>query len=95
MTWFGIRFERKQIPRIVENLRKSLNAKETREADRLGPRQVRYQAALRPDRTSIIARPSAHTTRNADGGQQQALEQHEQTVLGGLHHEYRLGPLAA
>ena len=49
LTCFGICFERKQIPRIVGNLRKSLNAKEAREADRLRPRQVRYQAALRPD----------------------------------------------
>jgi hypothetical protein len=49
LTHFGICFERKQIPRIVEILRKSLNAKETREVDRLRPRQVRYQAALRPD----------------------------------------------
>jgi hypothetical protein len=49
LTCLGICLERKQIPRIVENLRKSLNAKKTREADRLRPRQVRYQAALRPD----------------------------------------------
>ena len=49
LSRFGIRFERKQIPRIVGNVRKSSNAKEATELDRLRPRQVRYQAALRPD----------------------------------------------
>jgi hypothetical protein len=59
LTCFGIAFERKQIPRIVENLRKSLNAKETTEADRLRPRQVRYQAALRPDSADYPTLPAA------------------------------------
>ena len=49
LTQLGITFERKQTPRIVGNVRNSLNAKEPREADRIRPRQVRYQAALRPD----------------------------------------------
>jgi hypothetical protein len=52
LTRLGICFERKQMPRFVGNLRKSLNAKEAREAVRIRPRQVRYQAALRPDSTS-------------------------------------------
>jgi hypothetical protein len=49
LTCFGICLERKQIPRIVGNVRKSSNAKEARESGRIRPRQVRYQAALRPD----------------------------------------------
>jgi hypothetical protein len=49
LTRFGIRFERKQMPRIVGNVRKALNAREARESARIRPRQVRYQAALRPD----------------------------------------------
>jgi hypothetical protein len=57
LTCFGICFERKRIPRLVEILRKSLNAKETREADLLRPRQVRYQTALRPDSTDYTRPP--------------------------------------
>ena len=53
LAHFGICFERKQIPRIVENLRNALNAKEARGSDRIRPRQVRYQAALRPDFNSL------------------------------------------
>ena len=53
LTCFGICFERKQIPRIVGNVRKSSNAKEATELDRLRPRQVRYQAALRRDSNSL------------------------------------------
>jgi hypothetical protein len=50
LTCFEICLERKQIPRIVENLRKASNAKEARESDRIRPRQVRYQAALVTER---------------------------------------------
>ena len=46
---FRIAFERKQMPRIEENLRKTLNETERMESDRIRPRQVRYQTALRPD----------------------------------------------
>jgi hypothetical protein len=60
LTQFRFCFERKQIPRTVGNVRKPLNAKEAREAVRIRPRQVRYQAALRPDspRFYLVFSPS-------------------------------------
>jgi hypothetical protein len=39
----------KQIPQVVENLESGGKPKEALETVALRPRQVRYQAALRPD----------------------------------------------
>jgi len=45
----------KQIPQVVVLVRNQKKRQEVLEATRLRPRQVRYQAALRPDcRTSLI-----------------------------------------
>ena len=39
----------KQIPQTVENIRSAENSREPLERVTMRPRQVRYQAALRPD----------------------------------------------
>jgi uncharacterized protein (DUF1778 family) len=39
----------KQIPQVVENLESGVKRKEALERAIMRPRQVRYQAALRPD----------------------------------------------
>jgi hypothetical protein len=49
LTVFGFGLEREQNPRIEKNLRKTSNAMEAMESGSIRPRQVRYQAALRPD----------------------------------------------
>jgi hypothetical protein len=41
--------ERKQIPQVVENIESRRQAMESLEGQGVRPRQVRYQAALRPD----------------------------------------------
>jgi hypothetical protein len=45
----GLASSEKQIPQIVENIKKCGELKEPLEPDGMRPRQVRYQAALRPD----------------------------------------------
>jgi hypothetical protein len=45
----GIASSEKQIPQIVENTKKCGELKDPLEGDGMRPRQVRYQAALRPD----------------------------------------------
>ena len=49
LTRLGLAFERKQIPQVVENIKNQLHGMEPLEGSVLRPRQVRYQAALRPD----------------------------------------------
>ena len=53
----GLALSEKQVPQIVENTKKRGELKEPLEPDGMRPRQVRYQAALRPDWrfTTIIA----------------------------------------
>ena len=45
----GLALSEKQIPQIVENTKKCGELKDPLEGDGMRPRQVRYQAALRPD----------------------------------------------
>jgi hypothetical protein len=45
----GLALSKKQIPQIIENTKKCGESKEPLEPDGMRPRQVRYQAALRPD----------------------------------------------
>jgi hypothetical protein len=45
----GLRLSEKQIPQVVGFIRKRLNQRELLERAAMRPRQVRYQAALRPD----------------------------------------------
>ena len=45
----GLLLSEKQIPQVVENLESGDKPKEALETVGLRPRQVRYQAALRPD----------------------------------------------
>ena len=45
----GLALSEKQIPQVVENLESGGKPKEALERAALRPRQVRYQAALRPD----------------------------------------------
>ena len=45
----GLALSEKQIPQIVENSKKCGELLEPLEGDGMRPRQVRYQAALRPD----------------------------------------------
>jgi hypothetical protein len=49
---FGLALSEKQIPQIVENNESRAQGIEPLEATGVRPRQVRYQAALRPDMTS-------------------------------------------
>ena len=46
---FGLALSEKQIPQVVENLESGDKPKEALERAAMRPRQVRYQAALRPD----------------------------------------------
>jgi hypothetical protein len=46
---FGLALSEKQIPQIVENNESRTDRMERLEATGVRPRQVRYQAALRPD----------------------------------------------
>jgi hypothetical protein len=50
----GLALSEKQIPQIVENTKKRGELEEPLEPDGMRPRQVRYQAALRPDRYSSL-----------------------------------------
>ena len=50
----GLALSEKQIPQIVENTKKRGELLEPLEADGMRPRQVRYQAALRPDYASFF-----------------------------------------
>ena len=45
----GLALSEEQIPQVVENLRSEGKSKDALEWATLRPRQVRYQAALRPD----------------------------------------------
>jgi hypothetical protein len=45
----GVAIERKQIPQNIENTTNTTYGLELLEGKVLRPRQVRYQAALRPD----------------------------------------------
>jgi|HubBroStandDraft_4_1064222.scaffolds.fasta_scaffold762088_1 hypothetical protein len=49
LTRLGMQSERKQIPQVVENIESRRHAMELLEGQGVRPRQVRYQAALRPD----------------------------------------------
>jgi hypothetical protein len=49
LTPLGMQSERKQIPQVVENIKRRRHAIEPLEGQGVRPRQVRYQAALRPD----------------------------------------------
>jgi hypothetical protein len=54
LTRLGNRVERKQIPQVVENIESRRNGMEPLEEECLRPRQVRYQAALRPDSEEML-----------------------------------------
>ena len=45
----GLALSEKQIPQVVEKFKSGDKPKEALEGTELRPRQVRYQAALRPD----------------------------------------------
>jgi len=45
----GLPLSEKQIPQVIENPESGDQSKEALETTALRPRQVRYQAALRPD----------------------------------------------
>jgi uncharacterized protein (DUF1778 family) len=49
LTLLGLPLSEKQIPQVVENLESGGKPKEALERAIMRPRQVRYQAALRPD----------------------------------------------
>jgi hypothetical protein len=49
LSSLGFGFERKQIPQVVENRESGDKRKEALERAVMRPRQVRYQAALRPE----------------------------------------------
>ena len=50
----GLPLSEKQIPQVVENLKSGGKPKEALERVAMRPRQVRYQAALRPDIAYLI-----------------------------------------
>jgi hypothetical protein len=49
LSRLGLALSKKQIPQVVENLESRGKSKEALERTVMRPRQVRYQAALRPD----------------------------------------------
>ena len=49
LSLLGLPLSEKQIPQVVENLESGDKPKEALERAAMRPRQVRYQAALRPD----------------------------------------------
>jgi hypothetical protein len=49
LSRLGLPLSEKQIPQVVENLESGGKQKEALEETVMRPRQVRYQAALRPD----------------------------------------------
>jgi hypothetical protein len=49
LSSLGLALSEKQIPQVVENLESGDKRKEALERTVMRPRQVRYQAALRPD----------------------------------------------
>ena len=49
LSLLGLALSEKQIPQVIENLESGGEPKEALERAELRPRQVRYQAALRPD----------------------------------------------
>jgi hypothetical protein len=51
LSRLGLPLSEKQIPQVVENLESGDKPREALETAALRPRQVRYQAALRPDST--------------------------------------------
>jgi len=50
----GLQLSEKQIPQVVGFIRKRLKQRELLERAAMRPRQVRYQAALRPDMINTI-----------------------------------------
>ena len=67
----GLALSEKQIPQIVENSKKYGELLEPLGGVRLRPRQVRYQAALRPDIDCSLdsnVLPSGASDRGADWG---------------------------
>ena len=59
LSRLGLPLSEKQIPQVVENLESGGKPKEALERVAMRPRQVRYQAALRPD---ISTAASHHKT---------------------------------
>jgi hypothetical protein len=53
IRWIGFTLNEEQIPQIVEKQKKPKLEIDSLEGLFLRPRQVRYQAALRPDMTSL------------------------------------------
>ena len=49
LSLLGLPLSEKQIPQVIENLESGDKPKEVLERTVMRPRQVRYQAALRPD----------------------------------------------
>jgi hypothetical protein len=49
LSRLGLSLSEKQIPQVIENLESGGKPKEALERVAMRPRQVRYQAALRPD----------------------------------------------
>ena len=64
LKWLGLALSEKQIPQVVENLESGGKPKEGLETAALRPRQVRYQAALRPD--LLLARPESQLCQNGE-----------------------------
>ena len=54
----------KQIPQVIENIGNGWNSKEALERADVRPRQVRYQAALRPDIKGLIINQLAVSERS-------------------------------
>ena len=54
LKWLGLASSEKQIPQVVEKLESGGKSKEALETAELRPRQVRYQAALRPDICTLL-----------------------------------------
>jgi hypothetical protein len=55
LNLLGLASSEKQTPQVIENFGSGDERKETLESAELRPRQVRYQAALRPDMPLILA----------------------------------------
>jgi hypothetical protein len=64
LTRLELARERKQVPQVVENIENPTYAMEPLEGRAIRPRQVRYQAALRPDSNSLgFLSESGHRSR--------------------------------
>jgi hypothetical protein len=49
LSLLGLPLSEKQIPQVVENIESGWKSRQALERADVRPRQVRYQAALRPD----------------------------------------------